>query len=100
MNFCRFFIVPQFSASLFVGVSFLIGCNGQDETNAVGRKTEDTHGYRDIFGDKYTCIGIFSEASSDSIETKLWFYSDLDRPLVFYGNYSHGMPAEGWKFGL
>ena len=79
MNSCRFLTIAQFLASLFVGASLLIGCNGQDERNTMGRKTENTHGYKDIFGDKYTSMGIFSRATNDSIETKLWLYSNLDK---------------------
>jgi hypothetical protein len=98
---CRrsFFIIKSLVA-LFAVMNVLIGCNQQHKKATQEAKSSDIHYFKDFFGEKYLAMGSFSSISNDSIENKLWYYTNLDRPLVVYGTFFNGMPAEDWKFVL
>lgn len=56
--------------------------------------------YKSLFGEKYLTQGGFLNNSKDYIETNLWTYTSLDRPLVLYGHYLNGMQTGVWNFIL
>ncbi|HEX9502727.1 MAG TPA: hypothetical protein VF974_00175 [Patescibacteria group bacterium] len=86
---------------LFIAVTnFLTSCNGQTKGIDQKRKDENGHLYKNVFGEEYYATGRFLNSSGDSIETKLWFISNLTNPLVVYGNYADGLPTGDWKFGF
>ncbi|HYH15654.1 MAG TPA: hypothetical protein VD794_10560, partial [Flavisolibacter sp.] len=56
--------------------------------------------YKSLFGEKYLTQGGFLKHSKDYVETNLWTYTQLDRPLVLSGNYLNGIQNGEWNFIL
>lgn len=78
---------------------FMIGCVNNDNTKLKKNPSENIY-YESLFGETYLTQGVFFKDQKDSTETKSWLYTNLDRPLVLYGNYENGLPLGVWNFGL
>jgi hypothetical protein len=65
MTCIRSFSIRQYIFTLLAGVIVIVSCNEQDRKDVQGHKTEVTHNYRDIFGEKYTTMGDFSGITND-----------------------------------
>lgn len=96
LHWCRIECVFIFLAAM----NILAGCNGQNQDNDQKVKNENGHLYKNVFGEAYYATGHFLNNNADSIETNLWFISNLTTPMVLYGNYSDGLPIGDWKFGI
>jgi hypothetical protein len=81
-------------------VLLLSGCNPGKETKFQKERTAGDIYYESLFGETYSVQGFFLNDQKLNTETKLWLYTNLNRPLVLYGNYSNGMPTGIWNFAL
>lgn len=96
---------------LYCGLSLILlilGCHNVNQKKYSGNNepkgikmpgTGDIY-YRSLFGERYLTQGGFLNKSKDYIETNLWMYTNLDRPLVLFGHYSKGMQKGEWNFIL
>jgi hypothetical protein len=92
----------------FALLFFIIGCSNStkysrksdDKTRAVAIPGAGELYYKSLFGETYLTEGGFLNNSKDYIETNLWTYTNLNRPLVLSGSYFHGMPQGEWSFLL
>lgn len=83
---------------LFAPCVFL-SCNGYRTENGKIKSVE--HVYKSIYGDEYLALGAFvSDNDKDSIEEKLWQYTNKSNPMVLFGNYTNGIQTGEWKFVL
>lgn len=87
---------------------FMVGCNSlspidssnNNEPQGVKVSGSGEIYYTSLFGEKYLTQGGFLHDPKDHIETNLWIYTNLDKPLVLSGHYLNGMQTGIWNFIL
>lgn len=96
---------------MYYGISlivFISGCNNVSRTENSNKNEPQGlrvpgYGeiyYKSLFGEEYMTQGGFLNYSKNHIETNLWIYTSLDRPLVLSGHYLNGMQTGVWNFIL
>lgn len=92
---CFLFIVRAIAT-----LCFFCGCKGGNNSEEKNRKNSTGHVYKNIFGEEYYATGHYQNNNKDSIETNLWFISNVTSSMVIYGEYLNGLQAGDWKFGF
>ena len=94
------YIALLFVVNCVIILSLFSGCNGQNKNEQNASVVESSHFYKNIFGEKYLATGHYENNNGDSIETNLWFITNLTTPVVISGQYLDGLPKGEWKFGF
>ena len=93
-------ILLFFLANFIVILSLITGCDVSDKNEKKASTQPNGHRYKNVFGEKLYATGFYEGNSKDSIETKLWFITNLDSSMFMSGQYENGLAKDEWKFGF
>jgi hypothetical protein len=90
----------QYLLLFIVVANLLIACKGRNRDSDQKRIDATEHSFKNVFGENCYATGRYLNSSGDSIETNLWFITNITNSMVIYGDYGNGLSTGVWRFGL